>query len=264
VSLRPGTGPASDGRVAIVTGAARGIGRAIAERFVTDGLSVVLADVNPAAVREAAVALAPLAGAERQVLSIAADCSVRAEVEGVVETCLDRLGGLDVFIANAGIGPAAPVLDTPDELWDRTMAINLRGVYLGIQAAGRAMRDAGGGRIVATSSTNAFWVETDLAAYNASKAGVVGLVRTAAMELAPYGITVNAVGPGLIRTELTRNLTDDPDRSRTYLRQIPMGRFGTPADVAAAVAFLVSDDAAWITGHLLVIDGGQTMGTPFP
>jgi 3-oxoacyl-[acyl-carrier protein] reductase len=247
-----------------VTGAARGIGRAIAERFVTDGLSVVLADVDPSGVREAAVALAPLAGAGRQVLPVTADCSVRADVEGVVGTCLDRLGGLDAFVANAGIGHTAPLLDTSDELWDRTMAINLRGVYLGIQAAGRAMREGGGGRIVATSSTNAFWVETDLAAYNASKAGVVGLVRTAAMELAPYGITVNAVGPGLIRTELTRHLTDDPGRAQAYLRQIPMGRFGTPADVAAAVAFLVSDDAAWITGHLLVIDGGQTMGTPLP
>ena len=107
-------------------------------------------------------------------------------------------------------------------------------------------------------------METDLAAYDASKAGVVGLVRTAAMELAPHGITVNAVGPGLIVTDLTREMAEDPDRARTYLRQIPAGRFGTPRDVAGAVAFLVSADATWITGHVLVVDGGQTLGTPSP
>jgi NAD(P)-dependent dehydrogenase (short-subunit alcohol dehydrogenase family) len=121
-----------------------------------------------------------------------------------------------------------------------------------------------GGRIVVTSSTNAFWMETDLAAYNASKAGVLAMTRTAAMELAQYGITVNAVGPGLIATDLTRSVTDDPANAAIYLRQIPAGRFGTPDDVAGAVAFLVSPDASWITGHLLVVDGGQTLGTPFP
>jgi NAD(P)-dependent dehydrogenase (short-subunit alcohol dehydrogenase family) len=107
-------------------------------------------------------------------------------------------------------------------------------------------------------------METDLVAYNASKAGVLAMTRTAAMELAPYGITVNAVGPGLIQTDLTRSLTDDPASAAIYLRQIPAGRFGTPEDVAGAVAFLASPDASWITGHLLVVDGGQTLGTPWP
>jgi NAD(P)-dependent dehydrogenase (short-subunit alcohol dehydrogenase family) len=152
-----------------------------------------------------------------------------------------------------------------DELWDRVLGINLRGAFFGVQAAGRAMQAAGNdGRIVVTSSTNAFWMETDLAAYNASKAGVLAMARTAAMELARFGITVNAVGPGLIATDLTRSVTDDAANAATYLRQIPIGRFGTPDDVAGAVAFLVSPDAAWITGHLLVVDGGQTLGTPFP
>jgi 3-oxoacyl-[acyl-carrier protein] reductase len=251
-------------RVAMVTGGARGIGRAIAERFVRDEMIVIIVDIDEGSVVRTLEDLVVIAHPDRPVLGQIADCSNRSDVERAVATYADRFGRLDVFIANAGIGPAAPLLDTPDELWDQTMAINLRGVYLGIQAAGRAMRERGGGRIVATASTNAFWVENDLAAYNASKAGVVGLVRTAAMELAPYGITVNAVGPGLIVTDLTRDMVEDPDRARAYLRQIPMGRFGSPADVAGAVAFLVSDDAAWITGHLLVIDGGQTMGTPFP
>src|SRR4026209_858596 len=145
------------------------------------------------------------------------------------------------------------------------MAINLRGAFIGVQTAARAMRAAGrGGRIVGTAPTNAFWVGRDLAAYNASKAGVLAMARTAAMEFAPHGITVNAVGPGLIATDLTRSVTEDPQNTAQYLRQIPMGRFGTPDDVAAAVAFLASADAGWITGHLLVVDGGQTLGTPFP
>ena len=253
-----------DGQAAVVTGAARGIGLAVAERLAADGAAVVMADLDATGVAAAADRLAADVGRPGAVLGLGADCSVRADVERVIATCLDRFGRLDVFVANAGIGVQVPVLETSDDIWERTMAINLRGVFLGVQLAGLAMRSRGGGRIVATASTNAFWMETDLAAYDASKAGVVGFVRTAAMELAPHGITVNAVGPGLIVTDLTREMADDPDRARVYLRQIPAGRFGTPGDVAGAVAFLVSADATWITGHVLVVDGGQTLGTPSP
>ena len=232
------------------------------------GRRVVVADLDEAAAtrrpRDRAIAADIGRAGEAAASAFAPTARSATEVERVIAACLERFGRLDVFVANAGIGVTAPLLDTSDELWDRTMAINLRGVFLGVQLAGRAMRERGGGRIVATASTNAFWMETDLAAYDASKAGVVGLVRTAAMELAPYGITVNAVGPGLIATDLTREMAEDPERSRVYLRQIPAGRFGTPEDVAGAVAFLVSPDAAWITGHVLVVDGGQTLGTPSP
>ena len=257
------TGPLA-GQAAIVTGAGRGIGYAIAERLVTDGASVVVADLDERNGRVAAERLVEIVGRDDAAIALAADCAIRADVDRVIACCLERLGRIDVFVANAGIGLPVPLLDTTDGQWDRTMAINLRGVFLGVQIAGRAMRERGGGRIVATASTNAFWMETELAAYDASKAGVVGLIRTAAMELAPYGITVNAVGPGMITTDLTRDLTEDPDRSQVYLRQIPAGRFGTPRDVAGAVAFLVSADASWITGHVLVVDGGQTLGTPTP
>ena len=252
------------GHAAIVTGAGRGIGYAIAERLVIDGASVVIADLDERNIQAAAERLVEIGGRNAAAVAFAADCAVRGDVDRVIAQCLERFGRIDVFVANAGIGLTAPLLDTTDEHWDRTMAINLRGVFLGVQLAGRAMRERGGGRIVATASTNAFWMETDLAAYDASKAGVVGLVRTAAMELAPYGITVNAVGPGMIATDLTRDLIEDPERSKVYLSQIPAGRFGTPSDVAGAVAFLVSSDAAWITGHVLVVDGGQTLGTPMP
>jgi NAD(P)-dependent dehydrogenase (short-subunit alcohol dehydrogenase family) len=258
------TGPLA-GQVAIVTGGARGIGQGITTRFVGDGATVYIADRDIDAARQTARELAASATSGGRAEALEVDASDREAVERAVDRVVSDTGRLDIFVANAGIGGPTPFLDTTDATWDRVMAINLRGAFIGVQTAARAMRAVGrGGRIVVTSSTNAFWMETGLAAYNASKAGVLAMARTAAMEFAPHGITVNAVGPGLIATDLTRSVTDDPTNAAQYLRQIPIGRFGTPADVAAAVAFLVSKDAAWITGHLLVVDGGQTLGTPFP
>jgi glucose 1-dehydrogenase len=254
-----------EGRVAIVTGGARGIGRGIAARFVRDGALVLIADRDGTLASTTASELASKATTGGRAEAIEADVTDRAAIDRVVGQAVAHSGRLDIFVANAGVGDTAAFLDMSEQLWDRVIGINLRGAFLGVQAAARAMRAIGnGGRIVVTSSTNAFWMETDLAAYNASKAGVLAMTRTAAMELAPYGITVNAVGPGLIATDLTRSVTDDPANAAIYLRQIPAGRFGTPDDVAGAVAFLVSPDASWITGHLLVVDGGQTLGTPFP
>lgn len=250
------------GQAAIVTGGARGIGRAIATRFARDGADVMIADLDDKTGEATAAELGE--AATGAVAFVRADCADRHEIERVVDQAVETFGRLDVFVANAGISSPTPFLDTTDELWDRILATNLRGAFIGVQTAARAMLASESGRIVVTASTNAFWMETDLAAYNASKAGLLAMVRTAAMELAPHGITVNAVGPGLIATDLTREVTEDADNARTYLRQIPLGRFGSPADVAGAVAFLVSPDASWITGHLLVVDGGQTLGTPFP
>jgi NAD(P)-dependent dehydrogenase (short-subunit alcohol dehydrogenase family) len=266
-----GQGLASDGpsplagQVAIVTGGARGIGRGIAARLVRDGAHVFIGDRDMATARQTATELTDAAVGGGQAEAMELDASDRDRVEAMVDDVVRTAGRLDIFAANAGIGGSAPFLDTSDETWDRILAINLRGAFIGVQAAARAMRALGnGGRIVVTASTNSFWMETDLVAYNASKAGVLAMTRTAAMELARESITVNAVGPGLIATDLTRSVTDDPENAASYLRQIPAGRFGTPDDVAGAVAFLVSPDAAWITGHLLVVDGGQTLGTPFP
>jgi 3-oxoacyl-[acyl-carrier protein] reductase len=257
------TDAALAGRVAIVTGGARGIGRGIAARFVRDGATVLIADRDGAAATRTATDLS--AAGPGRAESIETDAADRSSIEAVVAQAIEQHRRLDIFVANAGIGPSAPFLETSEATWDAVLGLNLRGAFLGVQAAGRAMRVLGnGGRIVVTSSTNAFWMESDLVAYNTSKAGVLAMTRTAAMELARYGITVNAVGPGLITTDLTRPLTDDPANAALYLRQIPAGRFGTPEDVAGAVAFLVSPDASWITGHLLVVDGGQTLGTPWP
>lgn len=246
------------GRAAIVTGGTQGIGQGIAERLASLGANVVIAARGASSAPPEPAT--PDAG-DPGVVFEPADVRRAPDVERLVDVCRKRFGRLDVFVANAGIDIGSSLLELDEQTWDEVIEVNLKGAFLCTQAAARAMVQAGTpGRIVLIASTNAFWAESNLAPYNASKAGLVALARTAALELAPFSITVNAVGPGMIRTPMTRPLLDDPDSATEYLKNIPLGRYGVPADVAGAVAFLASDDAAWITGHHLVVDGGQTAG----
>jgi NAD(P)-dependent dehydrogenase (short-subunit alcohol dehydrogenase family) len=217
----------------------------------------VLTSTTPAG----AAATADALGAGDRVRVLASDAAERADVRAAVQACVDAHGALDFAVANAGVERPARLLDVTDDDWDAVLDVNLRGAFLLTQEAARAMR---GGRVVLVASTNAYAPEAGSLAYNVSKAGVVGLARAAALELAPLGVTVNAVGPGLVRTDMTASTTDDPAAAAWYLDHIPARRFGTPQDVAGAVAFLVSDDAAWVTGHHLVVDGGQTVGLDVP
>jgi NAD(P)-dependent dehydrogenase (short-subunit alcohol dehydrogenase family) len=188
----------------------------------------------------------------------------RDEIRRAIDEALDRYGGLDIFVAHAGIADVEPFMDQDEASWTKMLAVNMTGVFLCIQEAARVMRERGGGSIVVTGSTNAFWIESNAAAYNASKGGVVALAKSAALDLAPHRIRVNSVAPGLIRTRLTRYVTEIPQHAADYLKNIPLGRFGEPDDVADAILFLASDESRWITGHDLVVDGGQTIGTPLP
>jgi NAD(P)-dependent dehydrogenase (short-subunit alcohol dehydrogenase family) len=154
------------------------------------------------------------------------------------------------------------LLDIDDASWQRILDVNLTGTFLCMQEAARVMARSGVGAIVVTASTNAFWVEANLAAYNASKGGVVALVRTAALDLARFGIRVNAVEPGVVRTRLAAFVTEEPAAAADYLKRIPLRRFAEPGDVAQAVLFLASKEAAYITGQTLVLDGGLTLGLP--
>ena len=248
------------GKTALVTGAAHGIGRAIADRLASEGADVVVVDIDADAAARAAAEIVAAGGSAE---GIGADIASRAEVHRAVERCVERFGGLDVLAANAGIADAQPFEEVAEETWRRIIDVNLTGTFFCMQEAARVMIPVRRGAIVATASTNAFWVEANMAHYNASKGGIVALVKSAAIDLGQYGIRANAVAPGMVRTRLNY-ITEDPVAGPDYLRGVPLGRFAEPAEMAAVVAFLASDDASYVSGELLVADAGTTIGVRLP
>ena len=232
------------GKLAVVTGGANGIGAATARMLARGGARVAIFDRE----RLDAAAAAQLRGA-----GYAVDVTDRASLEHA----FDQTGPPDIVIANAGIGAEVEFGATSEETWERTIGVNLTGVFLTLQAAAAIMKPRRRGAMVITASTNSYDGEALLTAYNASKAGLLGLLHTAANELGPYGIRVNAVCPGLIRTRLTERHFSHPEVLKEYFRHVPLGRGGDPEEVANASAFLASDLASYITGATLFVDGGQ-------
>jgi 3-oxoacyl-[acyl-carrier protein] reductase len=243
------------GKAAIVIGGARGIGAAVAERLIEEGAHVVVADTLKAEGEATAGRLA-----ERgQAVFVPTDVSRKGSVDALVETTLQRFGRVDIMVQNAGIYPYTMLADITAAEWDTVLGVNLRGCFLAIQACARPMRAQRYGRIVLTSSiTGPRVTSPGHGHYSASKAGINGLIRAAAIELAPTGITVNGVEPGNILTEGMR-AERSPEFIRAMEASVPLGRLGTPAEVAHAVLFLASDEAAYITGTTIVIDGGQIL-----
>ena len=245
-----------EGKVAVVTGAAKGIGLACARRLAEEGADLVIADHDATAGEAAA---AELRATGRRVHLVTGDVGLRETVERVFETAERVLGGVDVLVANAGIYLSAGFLDITEEDYDRVMQTNLKSVLLCGQAAARLMiRRGRRGSIVNMSSVNAVILNADAIPYAMSKAGVNQLTKGMAIALSPHGIRVNALGPGTILTDLARKaVLQDADALDRVLSRTPLGRLGTPEEVAAAAAFLASDDAAYLTGQTIYLDGGR-------
>jgi NAD(P)-dependent dehydrogenase (short-subunit alcohol dehydrogenase family) len=225
-------------QVAIVTGAGNGIGAATARRLAQEGASVVCADLDRAAAEETVATIQVTGGTA---IAVAVDVTQRAEVEAMLAAALAAYDHVDVLAAIAGVAQDEPFLEITDAWWNRTLAVNLTGVFYCSQIVARHMVTRGiAGRIVHMASTNGLVGEELLAHYNASKFGVVGLTMTMAIELGPHKIRVNSVCPGLIQTRLTQESIDNPEWVKSYLPKIPINRFGKPEEVAAAVAYLAS------------------------
>jgi len=244
-----------DGRVAVVTGGAQGIGEACARRLAADGARVALWDVADAGGQALAEALRAN-GAEA--LYRHCDVSRKADVDAALAATLDTFGRVDLLVNNAGIFKAAEFLDVTEADWDAVIAVNLKGSFLVGQAVARRMVAQGGGAIVNMSSVNGVLAIPTIASYNASKGGINQLTRVMALALADRGVRVNAVAPGTIATELARQavLTSDDARQR-ILSRTPMKRLGEPAEIADVVAWLLSDAASYVTGEIVTVDGGR-------
>lgn len=249
-----------DGQVAIITGGARGIGLGIATVLRAEGANVAIADADEPAAAAAAAALSP---AGEHAIGVRADVTELRDVENLAAAVVSRWGRIDILAANAGIYPHILLRDVSVADWNRVMSINVSGAMLAIQACLPQMTEQGYGRIVLTSSiTGSVVGQPGYAHYGASKAAMLGLMRSAAIELAPAGITVNAVLPGNIRTPGFDEV--GPEHRRRMLAAIPLNRLGEPEDVGWAVRFLASREAAYVTGQTLIVDGGQVLPESAP
>ena len=251
-----------EGKGAVVTGSARGIGRATAEQFAEEGAGVVLFGWHPDVLEDTSAGIREKGGRCEIVVG---DVSKRADVQKAVKTCSEAFGRHDYMIANAGIADFVPFLEGTDESWDQQIGIDLKGTWLALQEGARQMvKEGHGGAMVVVSSTNAYQPEQEGVFYNTSKSGQVAVMHTAAMELGKYGIRVNGIAPGIINTRLSWFVIKDPVQSKVFLDRTPMGRFAEPVEMARPILFMCSDDASFMSGALMVVDGAYSVGLPVP
>ena len=243
-----------EGKIAVVTGGARGIGAACARRFAAEGAAVVIGDILEEQGEATAQSIREAGGTAA---FVACDTGDGPQARALIAETVSRHGRIDVLINNAGIFTIADFLDVTEEDFDRVLRVNLRGYFLVGQAAAREMADAGSGSIINMSSVNGVMAIDTIAAYVVSKGGVNQLTSVMALALAPKGIRVNAIGPGTILTELSGSLLTDEAARRRVLSRTPMGRLGQPEEIAGIAVFLASDDSSYVTGQVIYADGGR-------
>ena len=247
-----------EGKSAIVTGAAHGLGRAIASRLADEGAAVMVADARGS---DAEAIADGLRSAGYLAESVEVDVSDAAQVDAMVQSAFGAFGSVEILVNNAGISPVSLVFETSEEDWDRVMAVNLKGCFLCCKTVGRAMVEAGtAGRIVNITSTAGTNARPGAGAYAASKAGIIQFTRVLALELGEGGITVNAVGPGMTITGSEVKPAPTDAYQAAFVNQVAAGRAGRPEDIAQAVAYLVSPEAEYVTGQTLFVDGGYSAG----
>ncbi|HXV43575.1 MAG TPA: SDR family NAD(P)-dependent oxidoreductase [Anaerolineae bacterium] len=245
------------GKVALVTGAGQGIGRAIAQRLAESGARVCINDIIPGTAQGTAETIQAKGG---QAMEFVVSVTDKMSVGTMVQTVVEQWGRLDILVNNAGIEPTASILEMEESDWDNTLAVNLKGTFLCSQAAGRIMRSQGGGVIVNIASIAGHSIPITLrSAYCASKAGVVGFTKECAREFAEYGIRVNAICPGVIITPMTEKLRHNEAMMAKWMQEIPQRRLGQADEVAELVLFLCSDGASYIAGQAIHVDGGKVM-----
>jgi len=241
-------------KVAIVTGAARGIGRATAERLIEEGAKILICDVDEAQLTRTAAEL----GGEDRVIAQLVDVVNKRHVEQLVEKAVEHFGSLDIMVNNAGIAPVVDFLDVTEVMLSRVLDVNLKGAFYGTQAAGRQMiKQGGGGVIINMSSINSGLANPNVAPYAISKGGMNQVTSTAAVAFAPHSIRVVGVGPGTIMTDMVAGAFMNSAGNHAILSRTPLGRYGQASEIAAVVAFLASDDASYITGETVYVDGGR-------
>jgi len=249
-----------EGKVAVITGGAGGIGAATGRLFAEEGASVLLVDLAAAALQQAVQAIG-----DEHVSAVVADVTQAEQVQRYVQTAIDRYGGIDVYFANAGVeGVVAPITEYPDDVFDRVMAVNVRGVWLGLKHVMAQMQQRGGGSIIITSSIAGVRGSPGMAPYSTSKHAVIGLMRSAALAGAAHGIRVNSVNPAQIETRMMRSIEAAidpavPERAKAEREaRIPMKRYGLPEEVARLALFLASAESGYCTGGVYMVDGAFT------
>ena len=258
-----------EGKVAVITGATGGIGSAAARLFAEEGARVALVDLDESALRETVRSI----GEDKASYTVA-DVTQPDQTQSYINAAVDRWGGIDILLANARVeGTLSPITDYPVDVFDRVMAVNVRGVWLGIKYVVPVMSERGGGSIVITSSTAGIGGSSDMSAYTTSKHAVIGLMRTAALEGAPSGIRVNTVNPAPIETRMMRSIEDmrvaalDDSKvtvevaKQSFADRIPLQRYGDPEEVARMMLFLAGDDSSFCTGGVYMVDGGRSAGS---